>query len=166
MSAMRFDDANVLQRAGRSLGGTRPMAWLFARVLHHLDAPILRRTNGRSSLTSALTGLPVVELTTTGARTGQPRTMPIVGIPDGDRLVLIASNYGQKRNPGWYFNLCADPDCSIAFRGARMRMEAYEAEGDERARLWDLDLTVYPARASYARRASNRRIPVMVLAPR
>jgi deazaflavin-dependent oxidoreductase (nitroreductase family) len=164
MLAMRFDEANRLQRATRTLARPRPMALFFARIMHHLDAPVLRRTKGRWSVTSALTGLPIVELTTTGARTGRARTMPIVGVPDGDRLVLIASNYGQERNPGWYFNLVAQPDCSIRFRGERMEMTAYEAEGEERERLWALDLTVYPARANYAR-ATSRRIPVMVLAP-
>lgn len=164
MLAMRFDEANRWQQAIRSLAGTRLMALFFARVLHHLDAPVLRRTNGTSSVTSALTGLPIVELTTTGARTGRTRTMPIVAVPDGDRLVLIASNYGQQRNPGWYFNLVAHPECSVRFRGERAEMKAYEADGEERERLWELDLTVYPARANYAR-ATNRHIPVMVLAP-
>jgi hypothetical protein len=85
------------------------VAWLFARVMHHLDGPVLRRSRGRRSVTSAITGLPIVELTAVGARSKKPRTLPIIGMPDGDRLVLVASNYGQKRNPGWYHNLKAHP---------------------------------------------------------
>ena len=162
---MRFDEANALQRGIRRLAGTRPMAWLSARVMHHLDGPVLRRSGGRHSVASAITGLPIVSLTTVGARSGQPRTLPIIGVPDGDRLVLVASNYGQQRNPGWYYNLRADPRCSVAFRGVRYEMEAYEAEGEERERLWDLDLSVYPARNHYAKRAAGRRLPVMVLRP-
>lgn len=162
---MRFDDANALQRGLRQVAGTRALAWFFARVLHHLDLPVLRWTKGRRSFTAALTGLPVVELTTIGARSGRQRTLPIVGVPDGDRLVLIASNFGQARHPGWYYNLKASPRCRIVFRGEQQAMEAYEAAGEERQRLWDLDLTVYPARARYARRARNRVIPVMVLRP-
>jgi deazaflavin-dependent oxidoreductase (nitroreductase family) len=141
------------------------MAWLFARVLHHLDGPVLRRSRGRRSVTAALTGLPIVELTTVGAHSGEPRTLPIIGVPDGDRLVLVASNYGQHHNPGWYFNLKANPRCSVSFRGRRYEMEAYEAGGDERQRLWELDVSVYPPRNLYARRAADRRIPVMVLQP-
>jgi deazaflavin-dependent oxidoreductase (nitroreductase family) len=141
------------------------MAWLFARVLHHLDAPVLHQTRGRRSVSSALTGLPIVELTAVGARTGQPHTLPIIGVPDGDRLVLVASNYGQPRNPGWYYNLKANPRCSVLFRGRRYEMEAYEADGEERERLWELDVSVYPPRTQYARRAVSRRIPVMVLRP-
>jgi deazaflavin-dependent oxidoreductase (nitroreductase family) len=162
---VRFDEANAVQRGIRLLAGTRPMAWLSARVMHHLDGPVLRRSGGRHSVASAITGLPIVELTTVGARSGQPRTLPIIGVPDGDRLVLVASNYGQKRNPGWYHNLRANPRCSVAYRGVRYEMEAYEADGEERERLWDLDASVYPARRHYAERAGDRRIPVMVLRP-
>jgi deazaflavin-dependent oxidoreductase (nitroreductase family) len=161
----RFDQTNAVQRRMRLLAGTRPMAWLFARVLHHLDGPVLRRSRGRRSVSSALTGLPIVELTAIGAHSGEPRTLPIIGVPDGDRIVLVASNYGQHRNPGWYFNLKANPRCSVGFRGRRYEMEAYEADGDERKRLWELDVSVYPPRNHYARRAGDRRIPVMVLQP-
>ena len=164
--ALRFDQANVLQRGMRLLAGTRPMAWLFARVLHHLDGPVMRRSAGRHSVSSALTGLPIVELTTVGARSGEPRSLPLIGVPDGNRLVLVASNYGQQRNPAWYYNLKANPRCSVAFRGQRHEMDAYEAEGEERQRLWELDVAVYPPRNHYAQRAGNRRIPVMVLRPR
>ena len=163
--ALRFDQANVLQRGMRLLAGTRPMAWLFAWVLHHLDGPVMRRSAGRHSVSSALTGLPIVELTTVGARSGEPRSLPLIGVPDGNRLVLVASNYGQQRNPAWYYNLKANPRCSVALRGQRHEMDAYEAEGEERQRLWELDVAVYPPRNHYAQRAGNRRIPVMVLRP-
>ncbi len=162
---LRFAEANAAQRAIRLLAGTRPMAWLFTHLLHHLDGPVLRLSRGRRSITSALTGLPIVELTTVGARSNAPRTLPIIGVPDGDRLVLVASNYGQPRNPGWYHNLKANPRCSVVFRGRRYEMEAYEAEDDERERLWEMDVAVYPPRNDYARRAGDRRIPVMVLQP-
>lgn len=143
---VRFDEANAVQRGIRLLAGTRPMAWLFARVLHHLDGPVLRRSRGRRSVTSGLTGLPIVELTAVGARSGEPRTLPIIGVPAGDRLVL-----GQRRNPGWYYNLRANPRCSVVFRGQRYEMEACEADGEERERLWELDVSVYPPRNHYAR---------------
>ena len=136
-----------------------------ALAVHHLDGPVMRRSSGRHSVSSALTGLPVVELTTVGARSGERRTLPLIGVPDGDRLVLVASNYGQQHNPAWYYNLKANPRCSTAFRGQRHEMEAYEADGEERQRLWELDVSVYPPRNHYALRAGNRCIPVMVLQP-
>src|SRR5271155_4212546 len=160
---VRFEQANAVQRGMRLLAGTRPMAWLFARVLHPLDGPVMRGTSGRHSVSSALTGLPIVELTTVGARSGERRTLPLIGVPDGDRLVLVASNYGQQHNPAWYYNLKANPRCSTVLRGQRYEMEAYEAEGAERQRLWELDVSVYPPRNHYAQRGGNRRIPVMVL---
>ena len=162
---MRYDEANAAQRLLRRAAGTRPSARLFALVLHHLDRPVLRLSGGRTSATSALTGLPIVELTTTGARTGLPRTLPIVGIPDGERLVLVASNYGSPRHPAWYHNLRATPSCTVRFRGEELPMRAREAEGEERERLWRLDATVYPTRATYAGWTDGRRIPVMVLEP-
>lgn len=160
---MRFDEATAVQRNLRRLAGTRPAAWLFARLLHRLDGPVLRRSHGRHSVTTWLTGLPIIELTTTGARSGLPRTSPIIAVPDGDRLVLVASNYGHERHPAWYHNLTANPRCTVFVQGRRYEMDAYEAEGDERERLWALDLSVYPARARYAQRTGPRRIPVMVL---
>ena len=63
---MRYRDANLVHRTIRRLAATRPMAWVFTRVLHRVDEPILRRTGGRRSFTALVSGLPIVELTTTG----------------------------------------------------------------------------------------------------
>ena len=162
---MRYDEANAVQRLFRSAASTPSLARFFSRVLYRVDRPVIRLSGGRTSVTSVLTGLPIVELTTTGARTGLPRTMPVVGIPDGDRLVLVASYYGSPRHPAWYHNLRAHPECTVRLRGEEMTMRAHEAEGEERERLWQLDLTVYPTRARYAEWTGGRRIPVMVLEP-
>jgi deazaflavin-dependent oxidoreductase (nitroreductase family) len=164
-AGVRYADANAVQRLFRNVASTPALARLFSRVLYRVDRPVIRLSGGRRSLTAALTGLPIVELTTTGARTGLPRTMPIVGVPDGDRLVLVASYYGSPKHPAWFHNLRAHPECTVRLRGAERAMRAYEAEGEERDRLWELDLTVYPTRARYAEWTEGRRIPVMVLEP-
>jgi deazaflavin-dependent oxidoreductase (nitroreductase family) len=78
--------------------------------LHHLDRPVLRLSRGRYSLTRLLAGLPVVTVTTIGAKSGQPRSLPLVALPDGEHVILIASNYGQKHHPAWYYNLRAHPE--------------------------------------------------------
>ncbi|MET4612332.1 deazaflavin-dependent oxidoreductase (nitroreductase family) [Rhodococcus sp. PvR044] len=162
----RYRDVNPLYRAMRDLAGTKPMAWFFARTLHHVDGPVYRLTKGRNTLTTLLTGLPLVMLTTTGAKSGANRTVPLVGMPDGDRIVVIASNYGQHSNPAWYFNLRKHPEATVTVAGGEPRqVVAYEAEGEERERLWRMDLEVYPSRAAYKERATDRRIPVMVLEP-
>jgi deazaflavin-dependent oxidoreductase (nitroreductase family) len=104
-------------------------------------------------------------LTTTGARTGQQRTWPVIAVPDGDNLVVIASNRGQRHHPAWYHNLRAHPRATVTVGGVPRPVQAHEAIGNERERLWRRDLEVYPGRAAYERRAANRRIPVVVLAP-
>jgi deazaflavin-dependent oxidoreductase (nitroreductase family) len=104
-------------------------------------------------------------LATTGARSGRPRTVPVLGLPTADGLAVIASNYGQEHNPAWYHNLRANPEGEVAFGGATHRFHAREAQGDERARIWQEGLRVYPGWAHYERRATRRRISVFVLDP-
>ena len=78
--------------------------------------------------------------------------------------MLVASNYGQQHNAARYHYLKANLRCSTAFRGRRHEMEAHEAEGEERQRLWELEVSVYAPR-NHDTRSGNRRIPVMVLQP-
>jgi deazaflavin-dependent oxidoreductase (nitroreductase family) len=132
-------------------------------VLHHVDRPVFRLTRGRHTLASLLSGLPVVMLTTTGARSGLPRTVPVLGLPTTDGLAVIASNYGQKHNPGWYHNLRAKPDGYVTVDGARSAFHASEAQGDVRARIWQQGLKIYPGFSQYERRASHRHIAVFLL---
>lgn len=158
---------NLLQRVARSLSATAPVSWVLAHTLHHVDTQVFRLTGGRRTLSSFVTGLPVVMLTTTGARSGESRTVPVLGLPDGDKVVVYASGYGRNaRPPGWYYNLRAHPEAELAVDGVAHRVRAYEAEGEERERLWREALEVYPGFAGYQRRVGTRRIPVMVLSPR
>jgi deazaflavin-dependent oxidoreductase (nitroreductase family) len=162
---VKYQEANPIQRLLRWSAATAPVSWLYVRVLHNMDRLFYRLTRGRHTLSGWLAGLPVVMLTTTGAKTGQQRTSPVIGEPDGDNLVVIASNWGQRNAPGWYHNLRAHPTATVTVDGVPRRVQAREAIGDERDRLWQRDLEIYPARAAYERRASNRRIPVVVLEP-
>jgi deazaflavin-dependent oxidoreductase (nitroreductase family) len=155
--------ANAVQRAMRRVAASGPGAWLFARVLHRVDRPVHRLTRGRATLGSLVSGLPVVMLTTTGARSGRPRTVPVLGIPTGDGLAVIASNWGQARPPAWDHNLRADPSASIAIGRTTRRVRAVAAEGERRERIWREGLLVYPGWSQYERRASGREIRVYVL---
>jgi deazaflavin-dependent oxidoreductase (nitroreductase family) len=103
------DRPNVIARTVRRVIATRPAAWLLARTIHHVDGATLRLSGGRTTASAVLSGLPIIELTTTGAKSGRPRTVPLVGIPDGERLILIASNWGQAKHPAWYYNVKANP---------------------------------------------------------
>jgi deazaflavin-dependent oxidoreductase (nitroreductase family) len=158
-----FADANPIQRLLRRFAASGPGSWLFARVLHHIDRPVYRLSGGRYTFASLVSGLPVVMLTTTGARTGVPRTVPVLGLPTDDGMAVIASNYGQAHHPAWYHNLRADPTGEIVFDGERRRFRAVEAQGERRDRIWQQGLRLYPGWSQYERRAANRRIAVFVL---
>jgi deazaflavin-dependent oxidoreductase (nitroreductase family) len=162
---LTYSKANALQRATRRFGSSGPGSWLFARVSPRIDRPVYRMTRGRHTLGSLVSGIPVVMLTTTGARSGQPRTVPVLGLPTDDGLVVIASNFGQHRHPAWYHNLRANPEGEVAVDGTRRRFRAVEAEGERRARIWEKGLEVYPGWSQYERRAAHRKIAVFVLEP-
>lgn len=162
---IEYSRANPIQRVLRRFAGSGPGSWLFARILHHIDRPVFRLTKGRHTFASLVSGIPVVMLTTIGARSGQPRTVPVLGLPTEGGLAVIASNFGQHRHPAWYHNLRAQPEGTVTVDGTSRRFRAVEAEGDRRARIWQEGLRVYPGWSQYERRASHRRIAVFVLEP-
>ena len=161
--ALSFAGANAPQRVVRTFAASGPGSWMFARVLHHIDKPIHRITGGRHTLASLLSGLPVVFLTTTGARSGKRRTVPVLGLPTQEGLAVIASNYGQVRHPAWYYNLLANPTGEVTVQGVTRRFRATIAEGQARDRIWQEGLRIYPGWSQYERRASHRTIAIFVL---
>jgi deazaflavin-dependent oxidoreductase (nitroreductase family) len=162
---LAYDQANALQKILRRFAASGPGSWLFARILHHIDRPVHRLTRGRHTFASLVSGIPVVMLTTTGAKSGAPRTVPVLGIPTGGEVAIIASNFGQSRQPGWYHNLRAHPEAEVVVDGTHRRVRALEAEGERRSAIWQEGLRVYPGFAQYERRASHRRISIFVLQP-
>lgn len=145
---------------------TRFGAWLFSHLAHRADRLMLRLTGGSRSVTSILTDQPLVTLTTTGARSGKARSLPVLGVPDGENVILIASRWGGGRHPGWYHNLLANPEVRLARNGRTSDYIAREVNGRERDRCWRLAIEQYPGFANYERWAGERRIPVVVLAPK
>ncbi len=161
-----YGDARIWWRLARRLGGSRPGTWLNARTLHHLDRLTHRLTGRRTTSTAVLAGLPVVMLTTTGARSGAARTVPLIGVPHGTDVAVIASNYGRARHPAWYHNLRADPHAVVEVDGELRQVVAEELTGAERDEVWQRGLRLYPAWADYARRAAHRDTAVLLLRPR
>ena len=161
-----YAQANVVQKALRRLAGSPPGAWVFARAAHRLDRPVFRLTHGRRTVGNLITGLPVIMLTTTGARSGLPRTVPVLGIPTPDGLAVLASNFGQQRHPAWYHNLRAHPEATLAVRGQARPVRAVLTEGEQRQRIWDEALRWYPGWSFYERHASHRHIGVFLLETR
>ena len=119
-----------------------------------------RTSQGTSA--GRFTNRPLLLLTTTGARTGQPRTVPLVYSRDGDRLVVLASKGGEPTNPDWYHNLLANPAVTVELPGETFRAIASIAAGAERRRLFDQHAAEMPFFRDYERTAP-RQIPVVVL---
>ena len=110
-----------------------------------------------------MVGLPVIMLTTTGARRGKTRTMPLLGIPVGDDLAVIGSNYGQKSTPGWVYNLEADPSATVGYRDWTIAVTARRANEDQTNQTFNSANGLYPGYARYRTRADHRVIRVFVL---
>jgi deazaflavin-dependent oxidoreductase (nitroreductase family) len=141
------------------------MSWFHARTLHHIDSAVYQLSRGRGMFSSWVSGVPVVVLTTTGAKSGQRRILPVLGVRDNERLVVIASNYGQDRNPAWYYNLRSNPRATIVFEGVEQEVVARELTGEERERWYARGIEIYPGWTHYPRRAAHRQIPVIELTP-
>jgi len=143
----------------------RPVTAFFAPWIHQLDKAVLKLTNGNYTVAEMI-GWNVIQLTTTGAKTGQPRTLPLIGLFDGEKIALIASSFGRKHNPAWYYNLKAHPDCKVQSGKGTGTYLAREAQGEEYRKYWEMGVSYYEGYEKYKERAAHRHIPVMVLEPK
>lgn len=137
---------------------------LLSTRVTRLHAWLLRRARGRlrrSWLFAA--GQPVLSLTTTGRRSGEPRTTAVACFVDDDELVLAGMNLGLERDPAWALNLEANPNATIELAGTTVAVVARRAAGEEAARLWRAWAQLQPS-APAIRRIASREIPLFVLA--
>jgi deazaflavin-dependent oxidoreductase (nitroreductase family) len=109
-------------------------------------------------------GAPICLLTTTGRRSGRPRTVPLLYVPDGHRYVVVASRGGMATHPAWYLNLHAHPVATVQAGPKVTRVTARDATDEERARLWPRLTAAYVHFDAYQRR-TPRQIPVVILTP-
>jgi deazaflavin-dependent oxidoreductase (nitroreductase family) len=110
------------------------------------------------------TGMPLLLLTTTGARTGQRRATPLTYLPDGDRYVVAAANGGAPSNPAWYHNVVANPRVTVEAGAETFAAVVTIAVGPERAVLYQRCVAAYPQLADYqAMRA--REVPIVLITP-
>jgi deazaflavin-dependent oxidoreductase (nitroreductase family) len=161
-------------RPSRQTGPVSVLGTLTRRVGHHrwfgaaarllvpADRVIGRLTRGR---VVALGLIPSLVITTTGRRSGKPRSNPLLYVPDGDAYVVIGSNWGQTHQPGWALNLLAEPTAEVDLKGRRVQVRAEPATGAERDRLWELLVTEWPAYRTYVQRAGDREIRIFRLVP-
>jgi deazaflavin-dependent oxidoreductase (nitroreductase family) len=155
---------NAFQRFMHGFLMLKPVSVLLAHILQPADEFALFLTRGKHTV-AELVGLPVIELDTFGAHTGQRRSHPLVGINDAGKYALIGSNFGNKHHPDWVHNLRAHPECVVHQHGRSGNYLARETDGEERAKYWQLALDYYKGYAAYEKRAAPRIISVWVLEP-
>lgn len=109
-------------------------------------------------------GKQVLLLTTTGRKSGEPRTSALAYSRDGDRIVVVASKSGAPENPSWFDNLVADPNVTVEMDQRVIHARASVSEGAERQRLWDGHAAIHPQFNDYLTK-TDRVIPVVVLEP-
>lgn len=107
-------------------------------------------------------GTQTLLLTTTGRKSGEPRTTPLIYAPDGDSYLIVASKGGWDAPPVWYLNLAADPEVEVQVKGDRFKARARTATAEEKSRLWERMVEEWPAYDEYQQR-TEREIPVVVL---
>lgn len=154
---------NRVQRTLQHAAARDRVSSTLQKTLYPLDKTLHRASGGRHTVASVLTGIPVIMLTTTGARTGNARSTPLIGIPMEDGLVVIGSNYGTEATPGWVHNLEANPAASVTYRDRRVAVVARRANLQETEQAFDAAAAIYAAFPDYRNRAAHREIRVFVL---
>ncbi|MCW2767768.1 MAG: ddn [Nocardioides sp.] len=161
----QFKRPNVFQRTTQAVASTRAGAWLFAKTLRHLDDAVGRLSRGRLSAPALLAGLPVIDVTTTGRKSGLRRPTHLISVPIADTLALLGTNFGQPATPAWVLNLEADPHASVTYRGTSREVVARPASDDEFAEVMANSASLYGGYAKYRERITGRRVRIFVLEP-
>src|SRR5436853_6922678 len=138
------------------------MANAMQRVLGSLNRAVYRASGGK--LGGTMKGAPILLLTTTGRKSGKPRTMPLLYLEDDGRLVVVASSGGSPGHPAWFLNLRENPEVEVEIGRERRTMSARTATPEERERLWRQVVAMYNGYDSYQRKTS-REIPLVILDP-
>jgi deazaflavin-dependent oxidoreductase (nitroreductase family) len=147
------------------VGATKPGSWIAQRTIYRLDRPLYRWTDGKVTVPGIAIGIPVVLLTTTGAKSGLERTMPVMGVPLGESIAVIGSNFAQPKAPAWVFNLLADPRATVRWRDRELAVTARSATDEERERVWANAVRLYRGFGEYRKRITERPVQIFVLDP-
>jgi deazaflavin-dependent oxidoreductase (nitroreductase family) len=137
---------------------------LTLKTMNGIHRALLKISGGRIGWEASK--MPVLELTTTGRKTGQPRSVMLTSpYQEGTTIVVVASRGGDDEHPAWFLNLRDDPDVEVAYKGApKQRMRARVANSDDRARLWPLVVADHKNYAGYQTK-TTREIPLVLLEP-
>lgn len=145
--------SSPLRRPLMRFSATRAGSWLI-RTLTPVDRLLLLRSQGRFTVLGPF-AVPILLLTTTGARSGLPRTTPLLYARDGDALVVVGSNFGQDRHPLWSSNLLAHPDAVVSIGGTPVPVRATLLQGDDAERGYALMTEVATTYAAYRDRTDR-----------
>jgi F420H(2)-dependent quinone reductase len=135
---------------------------IFLKVVLSIYVFLYRLTNG--AIGGQMAGLQVLLLTTTGRKTGQPRTTPLGYFKQDGNFVLIASNGGADRNPAWFYNLKSNPQVTIQIGNRQMAAHAEQVNTEKRTQLWTELIKMAPTYERYTQR-TKREIPMVIVQP-
>jgi len=119
-----------------------------------------RKNNG--NVGGKFEGKPILLISTTGAKSGKPRTSPLMYLADGDRWLIFASKAGSSRNPDWFHNLIANPQVTVEVGVETVQVKAVVADPEERDILYARQVGPHPQFGEYEQR-TTRKIPVVIL---
>ena len=144
---------------------TRPGAWTFSKVLRHLDDAVGRLSRGRTSAPEVLAGLPVLDVATTGRKSGLRRTTHLIAVPSTTPSPCSAPTSGSPSTPAWVLNLEADPHASVTYQHRTVEAVARPATEAEHARVLAGSAQVYGGYLKYQQRITGRRLRIFLLHP-
>jgi len=143
-----------------AVASARPVVAVLKKTMPGLDRWLLRRSKGRLAISGIL---PTLLLTTTGRKSGKPRSAALLYLDHASGWVVIGSNFGGTSHPAWYLNLQANPDATVTVDGAEIPVTARDAGLQEREELWAQAVRLYPGYTTYKTRVGDRQVPIIVL---
>jgi len=145
------------------LTSSRLGAWAMSKILHRFDAVFFKRSSGSKTLSGMLGGLPTVMISTTGAKSGRPRSSPLTAVPIADSIGLVGTNFGQARTPGWVYNLEANPTGTASRGDITVGFVARAADEGEREEILTSAARIYSGYDKYRARVTVRDVRVFIL---
>jgi deazaflavin-dependent oxidoreductase (nitroreductase family) len=152
------DEVRIARRSNR-IANTRPRS---VRAFSRLHARLYKLTGGRFK--PRWYGAPVLVLETVGRHSGEKRATPVIYLGDGETLVVLAANAGAHKTPAWWFNLEAAGEATAVVAGRRSTVRPRVVEGEERRRLWQAFVEMYPQAEEYTK-LTDRQLPLVALEP-